>query len=265
MEDHKSVPGFRTELALGSTRFFLILAKNSLSLAAIGRLYLLLSMLNTAVPRKGPTNQPRAAQLMVMRPSVKSGSSGMCPSTLSATPELSATAPPDPVATDPSTLNADCHRRRALRSWKNVFQSSTTCSEFAAAVAAALATADAARASASASAVDADRCCWWLIEAGWHGGCCWAMPRLVRREDAVGLVVVAVVVFVVMRRFWVCFAGFEAIEAGEIERPAEYGQAAVRRRVGWRAPAERPAPARSMMFAVDASILQRCRRLSSGG
>jgi hypothetical protein len=47
------------------------------------------------------------------------------------------------------------------------------------------------------------------------------------------------------------------MEKGERTRPAEYGHAAVRRRVGWRAPAERPAPARSMVVAVEASIVQR--------
>ena len=57
----------------------------------------------------------------------------------------------------------------------------------------------------------------------------------------------------------VCLEGVVFIENGEMVRPAEYGHAALRRRVGCRAPAERPAPARSMVVAVEASMVQRCR------
>lgn len=56
------------------------------------------------------------------------------------------------------------------------------------------------------------------------------------------------------------------IENGDTVSPAAYGQAALRRRAGCRALAERPAPARSMVVAVEANILEGlCGAIELGG
>jgi len=100
----------------------LMRAQNCFSFSAIGSLYFAFMALKTAVPRLGPASHPSAAQLMLSRPSVMSGSSGIWLTTGSASPVLRATDPAAPEPTEPTTLNPCCHLRRALRSLKKVSQ-----------------------------------------------------------------------------------------------------------------------------------------------
>lgn len=81
------------------------------------------STLKTALPKLGPASQPRAEKPSTIRPSVMKGSRGTWVRTGSAAPVLRKTAPPAPLATMATALNATCQRRRALRSLKKVFQS----------------------------------------------------------------------------------------------------------------------------------------------
>lgn len=74
------------------------------------------------------------------------GSSGACDVSASATPVLSTMAPADPLASDMTAEKPSCSRRRVLRSWKKVFQSS------GGAVGSAAAAASAARALRAAAA-----------------------------------------------------------------------------------------------------------------
>lgn len=189
------------ELELGSTRCFLILEKNWLSLMAICDLVPLLIRLKTADPILGPTSHPSPVNPKTIKPSAMNGSSGTCATTLSATPLVKRIDAVPPAARADTTENASCHLRRVLRSLKKVFQSRGGCSGCAAAWAAAAASAAEASSSASlrgrggrTAPEEAARRCWvWMRKRRRRG--------LIEGWGPPGLVV---------SRIWHCF-GEEAV------------------------------------------------------
>jgi hypothetical protein len=173
----------------------------------------------------GPKSHPSAANPNVMSPSVTSGSRGIWPTTASAAPELRKVAPSVPPAAPEVTLQTSCHLLRTLRRRKKVFQSRAGTSGWAACCCADAAAEDAA--SCCAAEVEADR----LVTRG--------RERVLVGTEAKGF-----------------SRGVERIPKGVGVEAVEYGQAALRRRTGWRP--QRAMLPRSIVDVDSVSIVGGC-------